>query len=186
MVPRMMTRIPTQPTDDVTIWMMSPERVAWASSTPDRPMTYSPTVMPMTVCLTASAALRLKRVMSGVMTAPTMNPPATRVVPSSSDSGGPAGAELTNVPMLCLVSSLMIDQPTRIRNAGTVMLATHCMEWNPNRTTRVTARPKISDQTQTGNTPSRAASPCADTADWIPNHPMRLMPIASPISDEPA
>ena len=51
-------------------------------------------------CLTTSPGERLKRLMSGVMTAPTMNPPATIDVPCSRLSCGPAGAALSRSPTL--------------------------------------------------------------------------------------
>lgn len=76
--------------------------------------------MPTTVCLTTSAELRLKRLMSGVITAPTMKPPVTMVVPSSSDSGGPAGWAEVSAPRSCRASSTAMDQPASTRNAGTV------------------------------------------------------------------
>src|SRR6185503_6220807 len=41
-VPRMITSEPTQPTDEVTIVITFADPTAWASSTPTRPMTYSP------------------------------------------------------------------------------------------------------------------------------------------------
>src|SRR3954451_1811472 len=149
-VPRMITKTPTQPTDEVTMVMMSDDRTACASSTPARPMTYSPMVMPRTVCLTTSAGVRLNRVMSGVMMAPTMKPPATSVVPSMRVSGGPGGAELTSEPTSCFISPLMMDQPTRSTKDGTVMYATHCMELKPHRTIAVTASPKVRDQAHAG------------------------------------
>jgi hypothetical protein len=70
--------------------------------------------------LTTSAALRLKRVRSGVITAPTMKPPATSVVPSSRERLGPGGAEATSVPRSWSKSSLPIDHATSTRNDGTV------------------------------------------------------------------
>src|SRR4051812_23840178 len=158
----MITRVPTQPTDEVTIVMTSDDRVAWASRTPARPITYSPRVMPTIVCLTTSAVDRLNRVMSGVMTAPTMKAPATSVVPCSSDSDGPGAGCVTSVPMSCLVSWEMIDQPTSTTKAGTVMYATHCIEPKPPTTTRVTARPKTSDHAQAGSTPISATRPSAE------------------------
>jgi hypothetical protein len=49
----------------------------------------------------------------------------------------------------------------------------------------VTTSPNTSDQPHSGSTPTSAASPCAETADWMPNQPTRLIPIASPISADP-
>src|SRR3954467_14000601 len=146
---------PTQPTDDVTMVVMPALPTACASRTPDRPMTYSPSVIPTSVCLTTSEVDRLKRVMSGVITAPTMKPPATSVVPCNRLSDGPGGAEETSAPRSWRggagggaeetsaprswrVSSEMIDQPTRIRNAGTVRYAVQAMEWKPRTTIAVT------------------------------------------------
>ena len=57
--PTMVMRMPTQPTLEVTMVMMSAERTAWASRTPIRPMRYSPRETEMTVCFTTSAAERL-------------------------------------------------------------------------------------------------------------------------------
>src|SRR5882757_6629686 len=154
----MITRVPTQPTEEVTMVMTSSERTACASRTPDRPIRYSPTVKPSTVCLTTSAAVRLKRVMSGVITAPTMKPPATSVVPCSSDIGGPGGAALRSGPSCWPSSSRPMDQATS---------------------------PKTSDQAHAGSPPIRVTSPSAETPDWTPNQPIRLIPMATPITALP-
>ena len=89
-----MIRTPTQPTDERMIVAMSELRTAWARRTPVSPITYSPSVIPTSVCFTTSPAVRLKRVMSGVITAPAMKPPATMVVPARKLSSGPAGADV--------------------------------------------------------------------------------------------
>src|SRR5437879_2423667 len=68
-----MTIVPSHPVEDVTIATTLLVRKAWASSTPTGPITHSPSVIPTTVCLTTSAGDRLNLVMSGVITAPTMN-----------------------------------------------------------------------------------------------------------------
>src|SRR5690606_12304050 len=184
-VPRMITSVPTQPTEDVTIVMMLSERMAWASSTPDIPIRYSPTVNPTTVCLTTSAALRLNRVMSGVITAPTMKPPATSVVPSRSEMAGPAGSDVTSVPKSRATSPLPIDHATSTRNDGTVSEATHFIEAKPHSTLNVTARRNSGDHTQSGSTPIRLTRPSADTADWMPNQPISEIPIATPTTALP-
>ena len=75
------TSTPTLPAVEVTMVTMSALLIAWASSTAMMPIRYSPRVMLTSVCLTTSLAERLKRVMSGVITAPTMKPPATSVAP---------------------------------------------------------------------------------------------------------
>ncbi len=115
------TSVPTKPEVEVTIATTSLVLRASASSTPIRPITYSPSVTPTSVCLTTSRAERLKRVMSGVITAPTMKPPATIAVPSMSDSVAPAGCAAVRSPSEWRHSSATIDQPASARKAGTAM-----------------------------------------------------------------
>ncbi len=165
--------------------MISLEPMAWASRTPDIPMTYSPSVNPTTVCLTTSALDLLNRVMSGVMTAPTMNPPATSVVPVARLMGSPGGGVDMRAPTSLLDSSAMIAQPTRTRNAGTVTYAVQAIDPNPKMQMAVTTSPKRIDHPQAGSPPRVLASPWAETADWMPNQPMRLMPMARPMSADP-
>ncbi len=133
-----------------------------------------------------SARERLKRVMSPVMIAPTMRPPATMPVPTQTLMVGPGAGPVSSSPMSWRVSSVMTDQPTRMRNSGTVTLASHCMPTKPKATMPVTMRPKMRLQAHTGRAPGmRASSDSAEIADWMPNQPIRLMPIARPTSEAP-
>jgi hypothetical protein len=59
------------------------------------------------------------------------------------------------------------------------------MEWKPRTTIAVTSRPNTSAQPHSGRPPMSDTRPCAETADWMPNQPMRLIPMASPMSAEP-
>ncbi len=123
--------------------------------------------------------------MSGVITAPTMKPPATSVVPATKLSWGPAGAFATSSAIECWLSSTTTAHPTSTRNSGTVTFASHCIEWKPRSTIAVTTSPKTSDHAQAGRIGRIATSPEAETPDWMPNQPMRLSPIARPTSAEP-
>src|SRR5579875_300483 len=130
-VAAMRITVPAAPGVEVTIVMTFPDRTACASSTPISPMQYSPSVMPSTVCFTTSPTLRLYLVMSGVITAPTMKPPATSVVAAARPSVAPGGAEETRAPSECLVSSVLMDQAQSPTNSGTVMYAVQVIEANP-------------------------------------------------------
>src|SRR3982074_296013 len=142
MVPATRISVPTQPVVEVMMLMMLLVRSAWASSTPTSAIRYSPSVTPIRVCLMTSMGLRLNRVMSGVITMPTMNPPATSVVPAARVNTSPGGCWLTSPPTSCLVSSLSTDQPASTRNAGTVRYAVDAIEGKQKTTTAVTANPK--------------------------------------------
>src|SRR3569833_1247185 len=158
---------------------------AWASRAPIRPITYSPTVKPMIVWITTSRLLRLNLVRSGVITAPTMNPPATSRAPVSTVSSSPCGADVARSPIEWSVSADPIDQPARIRNSGTAMYAVHFIEPMPQTTIAVTATPNRNAQPATGSTPTSECSPSADASDWMPNQPRRLSAITSPKTDKP-
>src|SRR5699024_7459105 len=57
---------------------------------------------------------------------------------------------------------------------------------NPKATMAVTTRPNSRHQAQIGMTPgSNESSDSAEMADWMPNQPMRLMPIANPTREAP-
>ena len=152
---------------------------------PLTPITYWPSVTPTTVCFTTSPTVRLKRVMSGVMMAPTMKPPATMVVAVASDMGSPAGSTASSSPRLCCESSRPTVTIARSRNAGTVMLATHAIPRKPMMQTNVTIRPPTSAHAHSGRPPTAADRLEANTPFWTPNHPMRLVAMTRPMSADP-
>src|SRR5262245_41030038 len=102
------------------------------------------------------------------------------------DIGSPNPAVARRSPKLCFDSSPMTDQPASNRNAGTVTYATHPIHLNPYTTRAVTASPVTIDHTHTGTPPTRACSPVAKIAFWMPNQPIRLVATTSPISAEPS
>jgi hypothetical protein len=120
------------------------------------------------------------------MSAPTMKPPATIEAPAMIDIGGPGAGCVTSSEMSCFCSSITTAQPTSSRKSGTATFATHCMPWKPRITTAVMIRPNASDHAHTGSHGMIEWRPDAETPDWIPNQPMRLMPMARPMSADPA
>ncbi len=114
-----------------------------------------------------------------------MKPPATIEAPAMIDICGPGAGCVTSSEMSCFCSSMTTAQPTSSRKRGTATFATHCMPWKPSITTAVMMRPNASDQAHTGSHGMIELRPEAETPDWIPNQPMRLTPMARPMSAEP-